>query len=324
MPNGMLTLLDVVKQTGNQTAQGVIETVVMRVPEVRVVPTEVIDGTHYEALVRTEIPDVGFRHVNEGTDPVKSGYDRQLSECFLLDGLIKTDKANADAAGSRKAALMAREVMGIIWGAWRTVGRQFFYGRKADKKGFFGLSELVEKEMTIGNKSAGLSPNTGSSVYAVYLDTNEGVSFILGGQGTGILAPDVEWTKTLATDSGGKSYEAYYANLQAWIGLRVLNPLSIAKYDNLTEQEGQMLDDRKLARLVDVFQEKSGGIRPSHLFMSYRSRSQLRDSREIALYGIGKTRPDQPGVVPTPTEWEGIPIEVTDSLRKDEPIVPRT
>jgi hypothetical protein len=62
------------------------------------------------------------------------------------------------------------------------------------------------------------------------------------------------------------------------------------------------------------------GVMPTHIFMSRRSRSQLQQSRTVTLQGAGSSRPNQPIYSPLPTEFEGIPIVVTDSILNTDAI----
>lgn len=323
MSDQVKTMLDVVKETGGKLAEGLIETVRPVVPEINLFPTKAIDGTSYETLVRTAIPTVGFRNANDGVDAGKSAYERRLAQCFILAGLCKCDKAIADAYGSRKAEMFAREIKGTMLAAFQTVSKQVWQGTTADAKGFAGLASLVTSGMKTGQLAAGLTASKGSSVYGVNLSEVDGVSFMLGGQGVGLLNPNVEWKEFLGTGVNGKSLMQYVADLTTWIGLCVQDPLSVSQFDNITDDANKGLTDSMLADLVDVH-ETTSGVRPSHLFMTFRSRKQLQKSRSVVLYGSAKLRPDQPNVAPTPTDYEGIPIVCTNGLLNIEAITART
>jgi hypothetical protein len=66
------------------------------------------------------------------------------------------------------------------------------------------------------------------------------------------------------------------------------------------------------------------GFVPDAIFMSRRSRTQLRTSRSalVSLNSTGKQGDIGGGAVyaPTPTDFEGIPIIATDSILNTEPI----
>lgn len=323
MADEVKTMLDVVKETGGKLAEGLIEMVRPVVPEIRLFPAKTIDGTSYETLVRTNIPTVSFRKANDGVDAGKSAYERKLAQCFILNGMCKCDKAVADAYGSRKSEMFAREIKGTMLGAFTTVSKQVWQGTSADANGFEGLAKLVAGNMHIGQLSANLTANKGTSVYAVNLNEVDGVKFVIGGQGIGLLNPDVEWKEFLGTGANNKSVMQYVVDLTTWIGLSVDDELSVARFDNITNDANKGLTDGMLADLVNLFEEKSG-VRPTHLFMTFRSRNQLQKSRSVTLLGNAKVRPDQPTIAPTPTEYEGIPIVCTNGLTNTEAIKSRS
>jgi hypothetical protein len=76
--------------------------------------------------------------------------------------------------------------------------------------------------------------------------------------------------------------------------------------------------------LVGQFEEMNNNLRPTHLFMSHRSRRQLQKSRTVVLQGNGQTRPDQPVIAPTPIDYEGIPIIASTAISNKEAITART
>jgi len=60
------------------------------------------------------------------------------------------------------------------------------------------------------------------------------------------------------------------------------------------------------------------GVKPTHLFMSRRSRQQLQIARTVTLQGQGTNRPNQAAIAPLPTEYDGVPIIATDSILNTE------
>jgi hypothetical protein len=317
-----LTLLDIAKQNGNDKIIGLVEEVNLIVPEVRIFPARTIKGTTFKTLVRTAYPTVGFRKANNGTDAVKSAYENRLFECRLIDGRMEVDKAVADAAEDGAEVVKAREAVGYMGGAMAGLAQQIWYGTDAD--GFPGFVSLVDSTMQIGNLAANLTASTGSSVFAVNLSELSGAALVLGGNGQGILGQTMDWRVESITGQNGKKLTGYVTDLPAWIGLQNLSKYCVARLDNLTEDSGKGLTDAWLAKLVNLFEEKNNGIRPTHLFCNYRSRSQLQTARTVVLNGQGRTRPEQPAVAPVPTDYDGIPIVATTAISKTEAIVARS
>lgn len=319
-----ITLLDIAKQNGNDKIIGLVEEVIQVVPELGIFPSRTIKGTMFKTLVRTGYPSVGFRKANDGTDAVKSAYTNRLFECYLIDGRIEIDKAVADSSEDGPEVVKARESVGYMGGAFKTVAGQIYYGTTNDKLGFPGLVSLCPSRNQVGNLSAGLTASTGSSVFAVRLDPLTGAGLVLGGAGTGIVGATMDWRIESITGQNNKKLTGYVTDLPAWIGLSVVNQYAVARLDNLTEDTGKGLTDALLANLLNTFEESSNGLRPTHLFMSYRSRRQLQVSRTVVLSGVGSTRPTQGLVAPMPTEYEGVPIVATTAVSNTETIVSRS
>lgn len=319
-----LTLLDIAKQNGNDKIVGLVEEVIQVVPELGIFPSRTIRGTSFKTLVRTGYPTVGFRKANDGTDAVKSAYANRLVECYLIDGRMEIDKAVADAAEDGAEVVKAREAVGYMGGAFKTVAGQIYYGTANDANGFPGLVSLVPTVNQIGNLAAGLTATTGSSVFAVRLDPLTGAGLVLGGAGQGLLGADMIWRIESMLGQNGKSLTGYVTDLPAWIGLSVVNQYAVARLDNLTENTGKGLTDTHMANLINTFEENANGLRPTHFFMSYRSRRQLQASRTVTLLGQGSARPQQGLVAPMPTEYEGVPIVATTAISNTEAIVARS
>lgn len=322
MPN--LTILDLAKRNGSDTVVGLIEESTRAVPEVSGVNAETglvlpgvgdartIVGTSYKTLIRTGIPAVAFRDANQGaTGGVKSTYDNRLVETFIMNPRWHVDRAIADKSEDGWQMLMADEAFGVFQGAVRQLGRQFYYGRSAagvllggDAKGFQGLIDVYD----VTNRSVdagGTTAATGSSVWAVKFGRNA-VQWVYGANGS-MDPTDVEIRDI--RDASSNPFSAYFQEMFVYPGLQIGSPIYMARIRKLTEDSGCKLTDARLSALVEKFPV---GIRPDALFMTPRSRRQLRDSR-TATNDTGKE-------APLPADYDGIPIVVTESLVNTEPL----
>jgi hypothetical protein len=144
------------------------------------------------------------------------------------------------------------------------------------------------------------------------------VSLIMGKNGTMELG---EFRVESLEDADGNKGPGEVADLAAWIGLQQASKNSVVRIKNLTADSGKGLTDALLASALDL---APAGWVPDAIFMSRRSRTQLQAARAtlVALNGNGKagTLGGGSAYVPTPTEFEGIPIVATDSLVNIEPI----
>jgi hypothetical protein len=313
----MLTLLDIAKRNASDAVAGLLDEVSRQVPEVsgmvrdrgqmitvpNMAAARTISGIQYKTLVRTGLPTVAFRTANNGSDPSKSTVENRLVECFILDCLWQADKAVADAHEDGAAALIAEEAQAILSAAFMTLGKQFYYGATADPLGHPGLLQAVQSEYVVD--ATGNEAGTGSSVYAVKFGPQD-VQWVMGNDGQ-LNVSDVRIERVLGENS--KSMEAYVQSLVSWVGVQTKSRHAVGRIKNLTRQSGKTLTDEMLGDLISRFPV---GNEPDALFMTKRSREQLRKSRTAT------TATGAPAA--TPTDFEGIPIIPTDSILNTEAI----
>jgi len=296
------TLLDMAVMNGNDAVVGLVEEVIVAVPELAVIPMRSIRGQQYPSLVRTALPVVSFRHANEGNTETKSVYEQRLVETFILNPTWKCDKAVADIYEDGAEAYIALEGSAMMNAANLALCSQMYYG--GDAKGFQGLASFVESSMVID--ATGNSANAAASVWAVKFGLQH-VSMVIGGGGKFDLS-DVRIGD--AYDSNNKRYTAYIQELLSWMGLQVLNKYSVGRIKNLTTQSGKGLTDSLLSQLLEVF---PAGHKPDAFIMNRRSRGQLQRSR-TATNATGAE-------APLPSSFEGIPFIISESLVNTEAIV---
>ena len=239
-------------------------------------------------------------------------FDRRRVECFLAQSRIEMAKHVVDSAEEGAAWWQAVEASGAAISAMRKVATQIYYGTASSAKGFPGLKEATPVAGTGGavTNATGTAPGTASSAYFVSFGT-QGVTLIGGRDSTMNLSPFME--ETIA-DAAGLSMPGYTAHLSAWIGLQLINTLSVSRIYNLTADSGKGLTDSLIATHLSKLKD---GYRPSVILVSKRSLLQLQTSRTPVIHsGPGDARPSGrlELFAPTPTHYEGIPIIATDSI----------
>lgn len=316
-----MTVLDLAKRNGSDSVVGIIEEAIRATPEVSglnpetgiVIPNvgdaRTIKGTSYKTLVRTAIGSVGFRDGNQGQASIRSTYANRLVETFIMNPRWDVDRALADKSEDGWQVLMADEAFGALQGTMQQLGRQFYYGRNTatalggHAKGFGGLIDVVDSAFTVD--AGGTTADTCSSVWAVCFGRQK-VQWVYGQNGsmdpTEVDIRDVR-------DADGNPYSAYFQEMLLYPGLQVSSPRYVARIKKLTEDSGKGLTDARLSALMEKFPV---GVRPDVIFMTKRSRRQLRDSR-TATNDTGKE-------APLPMDYDGIPIAVTESISNTEPL----
>ena len=298
------TLLDIAKANGADAAVGLIDEAAKATPEITMIPARSIKGINFKTLVRTAYPRGGFRSANEGTDAVKSTWINRLFETFILNPRWEIDKAVADAYEDGAEAWIALEADGVLRGAFLDLANQFYYGQASpgSAKGFPGLVQVYDATNMVVD-AGGTTATTGSSVWAVKFGPKD-VQLVVGNDGE-LSMSDVRIETIL--DAESKKLTGYVQELQSWIGLQVASVNSVGRIKKLTADTGKGLTDDLVADLLDKFPV---GTTPDVLFLSRRSRAQLRKSR-TATNATGAP-------APIPMDSHGIPIAVTDAILNTE------
>jgi len=304
-------LLDIAKLNGSDTIVGLIEETLTYAPEVQIMPARTIRGTSYKIASRVSYPGVGFRAANEGSIPTKSEFENQLIECYILSGAVQADLAVARAYEDGEQAWKDIESVGVMRQAMIELGSQVIYGTTADAKGFPGL-QAIHTAFNAGLvvDAGGTTGGTASSVYGINTDT-QGVQLVFGAGTTFELG---EWRiENVGTSS---VYPAHVANLTAWVGMQVGSKYSVGRLKDATADSGAGVTDAKLAELLSKYPV---GYRPNYWLMNRRSAYQLQVSRSASSVQNGvKTSSGAEIFAPLPSESNGIPIVITDSIANDE------
>lgn len=308
------TLLDVAKLTGHDTVVGLIEQNLTVAPEIARFPVKTIKGTSYKLALRNSYPSVGFRSANDGVARGKSEYDSKLIECFIIDSQIRCDKAVAMAHEDGVAGYQMREASGVMAQTLIEIGSQIFYGLTVDAKGFPGLTEI---HTAINNgivvDAGGTTSATGSSVWGVKLG-DQGVQLVFGNGTTLELGDWQEQQVDGATAS--TSLTAYTNALTGWVGLQVGSKYSIGRLKDATADSGKGVTDARLGELLSLYPI---AYRPDVWIMNRRSAYQLQSSRSSTVNALASKSATGAEVwAPLPTESNGIPIIVTDSIGNTE------
>jgi hypothetical protein len=312
-------LLDLAKLNGSDPTIGMIDEAYRVVPEfsgiIKIGPREIIvpnvghvetiTGREYKTLIRTANPRGGFRNANDGPIVAKSTYENRLVETFILNPRWSCDKAIADNDQKGPARVIALEGSGLITGALQDAAANFYYGQGTggNAKGHPGLIDSVDAEMIVD--ATGSTASTGSSVWAVKWG-QKGVCWVMGNNGS-LDMSDVRIGDIIGENS--QLLTAYIQEMFIYPGVQVGHKFAIGRIKNLTGQAGKTLTDALIGSLVTKFPV---GMEPDCLFMSRRSREQLRNSRT--------TYSPTGSEASIPTEWNGIPIIATDAILDTETI----
>ena len=302
-----ITLLDIVKANGSDGITGLVDETIRATPEVMYGAARTIKGLNYKTFIRTGLGTAAFRDGNSGSSIIKATYENKLVECFFLNPRIQADKMVADTYEDGAEAYLAMESSAVMNSSLQRLGKQFYYGRGTsiapsgynDTKGFPGLIDFVNTSLVLD--AGGTTATTGSSVWFVAFRNNM-VNWVYGENGQMVMTP----TRLQDLyDASNNPYTGYVAELLAHPGLQCLNTYSVVRIKNVTADSGKTLTDALLGKALALL---PAAFRPmiTDIFMAPRSAEQLRASR-TAVNPTGAP-------APTPTDFEQIPIRITDSI----------
>lgn len=272
------------------------------------------NGTQHKYTKETGAPIVGFRAENAGREVDHSVDTLVTITLKILDWSFEVDKAVADAwMKGGAAAWTAREGLRHLKAALKHFEKQVIYGDQSpgDTGGFAGMVDAAtidahDDDMVVD--AAGTEAGTGSSVYAVRIGPND-LTGVYKGDVVDVGETIVS-KKIVNPGTDNKIYPTYYTPACTWLGLQVGSIYSMGRIVNLTAENNKGLTDVLLSQLLEKFPT---GHEPTHFVMSRRSRGQLQRSRT--------TYSPTGAPAPLPTEYEGIPIVVTDSVVNTEAIL---
>jgi len=331
---GSITTLELAKLNCGDTTRGFVEEHAGAIPEMQRFPAEQLGAgvLKYETLIRTGYPTAGFHDMGGGHANSKSSWRNETFECFPFGGRVEVVKHIADNNKRGGAAgLFAAEGSGIAKAAMFKIAQQIYYGRGgADAKGFPGLKNFTAYGTTFTdpltgktyslyiNGSTGATASTGSSVYAVKFNAQpegqipDGVTLTYG-TGSVFALEDPMIESIVDPNDSTKKIRVYASDLQGFAGLIIPNQHCVRRIGNLSSDSNKGLT----WTLMDtMWQSWPQGIKPDAILMSARSQSQLQaDSTVVVNTSAGSARaPGQPTKAALPTEFNGVPIVITDAI----------
>lgn len=319
MSDKFLTLLDITKMNGTDQAVGIVEEVRTYAPEIDVIKGRPIKGTTYKALVRTALPTgPTFRRANEGTAVVASRWDQRVNQTFFLDAQMRVDEAVLEASEFGAEWVLANEASGVARQKMIALGTQFYYGKPSTTDfGFSGLTYLYDTtNMEVTANAVGALGATTSSAWLV-VNQPDSCEFIFG-QNQGLQLK--QWIPQYVTGTDSQ-YRAFLNNLSGYVGLSFNYTKSVCRIKNLVASgvaSNTGLTDALVAQALAKFPV---GVVPTHLFCTRAQRLQLQSSRTPVYSAEGRsgiTASMQLQFASLPTESNGIPLYVTDSISNTE------
>ena len=266
------------------------------------------NGSNHSYIRTTAAPGVGYRAVNTGRVNAAETIEQVDIVLKYLDAGFTVDVALAKAQKDQQA-YMARRMQSSLQAGFFAIEQQSIYGTGADAGGSTGLASTLSAVANSQVIDAGdATADSVTSVYAVR-SSDEGVSVVY--KDGEIMFDDEPSVSEVVTDTGtGASYPAYVVPCGTFLGLQLGSTYDSARLANIGTAAANTLTDDMLAELVET---AKAGMGYTHLVMNRKAREQLRKSR-TATNATGAP-------ATTPSEFEGIPIIVSDAVSLTEAVV---
>jgi hypothetical protein len=321
MADTLTTLAELVRFNSLDVNPAEISDILNMSPVLRVMHAmQSSNGTTHKYNKETTAPTIGFRAVNAGAD-YTAGSSTQVSiDLKYIDAKIIEDVAACDAYRGGRTAWIDRLTVKQLRQALFTLEKQFFYGTQTggDAAGFLGLADDAnydKKNDDLVTDAGGTTAATASSVWFLR-STPDDASVALVGAGDNLLAQDNinitvgEIFETVVLGSNSKSMVALARNAGGHLGVQIGSKYAVGRICNITADSGKGLTDLLLSTALQKF---PAAMQPTMICMSRRSLGQLQRSR-TTYNPIGMP-------APRPTEYEGIPIIVTDAIGDTEALL---
>jgi hypothetical protein len=295
--------MDLIALNNSEELVGVINDVIKDTPELVFFNASPIQRNIYQTLRLTSVQEAEFRQINSPRTIQKETLVARTTVCKRLDASWLIDSAYAEGADWGVGEVFHYKQVSALSGAFFKFAQQIWYGVDLDAGGFVGFNAMLTEFAGSGLDIAASAATTDlSSVYAVR--TGLDGAMLAWGNNAGFIEGEV---KQQWVGSSASGMNAYTQKLEAWCGLQVTSQYAVGRIKNLSTGTDQTLNDHLLYSLISQF---PSGKKPHAIFMTRRSREQLRASR-TATNVTGAP-------APTPMEIDGIPIIATDAIRDDE------
>lgn len=318
MPNinsGLTTLAEILQHQGGANAdleRRIIEGVLYSAPLFSKLPARTIKGTQYKQRVRTSLPLIGPTPYNTAPGSLNLNFEVRNAEAYPYQAFFAVDKklehGHREMFGDYAAQVMRAGTRGIM----ASLEFAAIYGKAFAEWGMHGLVDTIGDYMTIS--ATGKHDSRvygGASVWALCLTPDDGPTVIWGNNKSINFGQRRESDVTMPKANGELgSMPVYRWDVDFHIGMSQMADDTSARIVN--ESPANPLTDDMLATLLEQF---PAGRTPNVLVMNRKTLSRLRKTRSSAVTHIlkrGTTLAD------TPTEFDGIPILVTDMLLDDE------
>jgi len=276
------------------------------------------NGTLHKYNKETTAPTIGFRAINAGADYVAGSSTQVTATLEYLDATIREDVAECNSYKNGAEAWLDRLTAKQIRQSLFVLESQLFNGTvEGNASGFAGLADDANYQAggDLLIDAGGTTADTASSVWFIRSTPDDASMAVVGAGDVSLGVDNINFNvgetfKSEILGSNSKLMTAMCRDIGAHLGIQISSKYAAARIGKLTADSGKGLTDSLLADALALFPSAD---QPTHIVMSRRSLTQLQKSR-TTYSPIGAP-------APRPSEYEGIPIVVTDSITNTEALL---
>ena len=307
MANNYKTVADIASINGEDFSDGMFSDVLNDAPLIASIPAVTSSkGNVHQYRKTTAAPVVGYVGDGVGRDLSKSTKIAVTADLEALDTSFSVPVHVANASNAED--VVQGELIEHLAASMFAFESQLLNGTvEGDSAGHEGLADEVNAVASTQFVDAGGDEVAKqSSVYMVRFSALDGVA--------AVVHPEITVGTTIIQDmlaANGKSMPHYYTPLQGYNGVQIGTNFSTVRIGNINAVEDTNgLTDILLSNALEKF---PAGKQPNRIVMNRQQLGQLQRSR---------TTYSPTGLpAPRPTEYEGIPITITDALLNTEAVV---
>lgn len=305
MANDYLTLSDLLVFNSRDLDDIDVSDLLQDAPALAAMSTKpATNGNLHKYFKTTGAPTVGFRSENDGREydsTIRTGVTVTLK---IGDASIKVDKAVADAYIGGAEACLQMEAMEHLKAMFFKLEQQIFGGTvEGDASGFAALADATNLDDSDDAQVVNAGGSTACSSIWLLRSGDADCSFV-GGNGVSVEVGETQIIESAGATTG--FHPAYYTPISGWFGYQIGSIYSAVRICNVDAGSNTVTDDL----IYQGLEKFPSGRQPNMIVMNRRSLEQLRSSR---------TSTNATGApAPRPTEVEGVPIIVTDSIGSAE------
>lgn len=274
------------------------------------------NGHKHSYLVKTGAPTVGYRTMNNGTNPDHATREKRETELKIVSANSLVDKKEAQNYQYGPDEYVDRDVRDHLQAALADTENQIINGIVGgNSNAYTGFADALDDSDDAMVYNAG---GTGSACTSVYLvrstDMLEDVAIVGQGNGTNPLNARIQigvgpTIEQAAFKADGSSYPALFTECEGWLGVQVGAKYSLARLANINA--ANPLTDVLLAKLwAKIPASKRRNKSAWRFVMNTTAQMQLQEGR-TATSESGKE-------ADIPDNWQGVEFVVSDNIGDNE------